>query len=193
MCGLAWPWSSAQVFLSWHSRFFVVVCFPSPLLTTSYPQGKVLSSNNCRPPRPPWTFSNPRALRACLHLLTAFQTRPSRSDKNMDKTICLWAHRTKTGRICIAASKPATSLWYVSTLAVNIIQLMGLSDSHRRCYRNGTYHRHWFSSSAGGSRLHLNQLHRCRFPCVPGHVCSRRDGSMASTTIWLYRLRRQIC
>ena len=102
-------------FLSWHSLFFVVVCFPSPLLTTSYPQDKVLSSNNCRPPRPPWTFSNPRALRACLHRLTAFQTRPSRSDKNMNKTICSWAHRMKTGRICIAASRPATSLWYVST------------------------------------------------------------------------------
>jgi len=81
-------------------------------------------------------------------------------------------------------------------LAVNIIQLiepLHFLDSHRRRCRNRTYHRHWFSSSAGWSGLHLSQLHRCRFPRVPGHVCSRRDGSMASAIIWLYRLCCQIC
>jgi hypothetical protein len=154
------------------------------------------SSNNYRLQRSPWMFSNPRTLRVYLHRLTAFQTRLSRLDKNMYKTICLWALRTKMGRICIAASRPATSLWYVSTWSLNIIKLIELlnfQDSHRWRYRNRTYHRYWFSSSTGWARLHPNQLHHCRFPRVLGHVCSRRDGSMASTIIWLYRLRCQIC
>jgi hypothetical protein len=153
-------------------------------------------SNNCRLQRPPWAFSNPRAPQVYFHRLTTFQTRPSLSDKNMYKMICLWARRTKMGRTFIAVSRPATSLWYVSTWLVHIIPLIELLhflDSHRRCCRNRASHRHWFSSSAGWSRLHPNQLHRCRLPRVPGHVCSRRDGSMASTIIWLYRLCCQIC
>jgi len=53
-------------------------------------------------------------------------------------------------------------------------------------------HWNWLSFGASWTRLNLHLVHHRRIPCIPGHVCSRRNGNLASTFVWLHWVRREI-